>query len=173
MKLDHYPLPQIDYLLSILTHAYYLSRIDLISGYHQVQIAPGNELKIAFVLRFGLCEFTVLLFGLCNAPSTFICLINNVFSDIIDQNVLFYLDDILVYSKAAKNHEKHLYEVFSQLCAYKIQEKYAKCEFGCAYIHYLSYIVGPGKLKVDIEKVFAVKNWPMPSCIRSTQQFLG
>ena len=87
---------------------------------------------MAFVSRFGLYEFTVLPFGLCNAPSTFQRLINYVFSDLIDQYVLVYLDNILVYSETANNHEKHLREVFSWLHAHKLQVKHAKCEFGRA-----------------------------------------
>ena len=86
---------------------------------------------MAFVLRFGLYEFTVLPFGLCNAFSTFQRLMNYVFSDLIDWYVLVYLDNILVYSEIANNHEKHLCEVFLWLRAYKLQVKCAKCEFGC------------------------------------------
>ena len=121
---------------------------------------------MAFVSRFGLYKFTVLLFGLCYAPSTFKCLMNYVFSDLIDWYVLVYFDDILVYSETANDHEKHLCKVFSQLCAHKLQVKHAKCEFGHAYVHYLGHIVGSGKLQVDIEKVATVKDWPTPSCIR-------
>ena len=68
---------------------------------------------MAFVLRFGFYEFTVLLFGLRNAPSTFLHLINYVFSNIIDQYILVYLNDILVHSETADDHEKHLRKVFS------------------------------------------------------------
>ena len=108
MKLDHYPLPQIDDLLDRVTHAYYLSSIALVSGYHQVQIAPGDQAKMAFVLRFSLYKFTVLPFGLCNAPSTFQYPMYHVFSYIIDWYILVCLGNILVYSKTADNHEKHM-----------------------------------------------------------------
>ena len=81
---------------------------------------------MVFVMRFGLYKFTVLLFGLYNAFSTFQRLMNHVFSNILDQYILFYLDDILLYSETTTNHVKHLNEVFPQLCAHKLQEKYAK-----------------------------------------------
>ena len=87
---------------------------------------------MAFVSRYGLYQFTILPSGLCNTLSTFKRLMNPVFCDFIDWYVLIYLDDILVYSKTADNHEKHLHEVFSKLCAHKLQEKYSKCEFGRA-----------------------------------------
>ena len=69
--------------------------------------------EMVFISRLSLYEFKVLPFGLCNAPSTFQHFINHVFSDIIDQYVLVYIDDILLYSKNTKDHEKHLYKVFS------------------------------------------------------------
>ena len=93
---------------------------------------------------------------------------NYVFSDIIDQHVLVYLDDILVYSEATDDHEKHLCEVFSLLHTHKLQVKYTKSKFGCAQVHYLGHIVGYDKLQVGMKKVAAVKEWPIPSCIRET-----
>ena len=123
---------------------------------------------MAFVLRFGLYKFTILPIGLYNAPSTFQRLINHILSDIIDWYVLAYLYDILVYSKTTNNHEKHLHEVFSLLYAHNSQKKYAECEFRCAKVHCFGYIVGSGKLQVDIEKVDAAMDWPIPSCIRDT-----
>ena len=88
--------------------ARFLSAIDLASGYHQVQLAPGAGSKTAFVTSYGLYEYTVLPLGLCNAPSTFQRLMNNVLGDYIDKFALVYLDDILVYSKTDDEHEAHL-----------------------------------------------------------------
>ena len=87
---------------------------------------------MAFVSKFSLYKFTVLPFCLYNALSTFQHLINYIFSDIIDQCLLVYLDNILVYSKTTNDHEKYLHEVFSQLHTHKLQIKYVKCEFGYA-----------------------------------------
>ena len=108
MKKDVYPLPWIDDLLDKLRDARFLSAIDLASGYHQVRLAPGAGPKTAFVTRYGLYEYTVLLLGLCNAPSTFQCLMNNVLGDYIGRFVLVYLDDILLYSRAKDEHAAHL-----------------------------------------------------------------
>ena len=88
--------------------ARFLSAIDLASGYHQVRLAPGAGPKTAFVIRYGLYEYTVLPLGLCNAPSTFQRLMNNVLGDYVDKFALVYLDDILVYSRTGDEHEVHL-----------------------------------------------------------------
>ena len=70
--------------------------------------------KTAFVTHYGLFEYTILLLGLCNAPSTFQLLMNAVMSGYIDDFVLVYLDDILIYSKNAEEHEAHLHKVFDR-----------------------------------------------------------
>ena len=108
MKKDVYPLPRIDDLLDKLRDAWFLSAIDLASGYHQVRLDPGAGPKTAFVTRYGLYEYTVLPLGLCNAPSTFQRLMNNVLGDYVDKFALVYLDDILVYSRTEDEHEVHL-----------------------------------------------------------------
>ena len=173
IRLDHYPLPQNKNLLNRLTYAYYLSSIDLKNGYHQVQTAPGDEPKMVFVQNFNFYEFKVLPLGLYNAPSIFQDFINHIFSVIIDWYVLLYLDNTLVYIKTTENHEKHLYEVFSWLYTHKLQLKCAKYKFRRAQVYCFGHIVGSGKLQVDMEKVATVKDWPMPTCIRDVQQFLG
>ena len=111
-KKDVYPLPRIDDLLNKLSQATCLSAIDLASGYHQVQLAPGDCEKTTFVTRYGLFEYTVLPLGLCNAPSTLQCLMNLVIHGFIDKFVLVYLDDILVYSDNVDEHNDHLCQVF-------------------------------------------------------------
>ena len=107
-KKDVYPLPRIDNLLDKLSKARFLSAIDLASGYHQIKLADDACEKTTFVTRYGLFEYTVLPLGLCNAPSTFQRLMNVVMSGYIDDFVLVYLDDILIYSDNAEEHEAHL-----------------------------------------------------------------
>ena len=88
-----------------------LSAIDLVSGYHQVRLAPGDCGKLAFVTWYGLFDFKDLPLGLCNTSSTFQCLINSVMHGYIDKNILVYLDDVLVYSNNEDEHEAHLQQV--------------------------------------------------------------
>ena len=109
---NSYPLPQIDDLFDWLTGAKYFSRIDVRSGYHHIRIAQGDEEKTACRTRYGSFEFLVMPFGLYNASATFTPLMNNIFYEYLDDFVIIYIDDILVYSKTAEEHAEHLEKVF-------------------------------------------------------------
>ena len=105
---NKYPLPRIDDLFDQLKDAKIFSKIDLRSGYHQVRIKDEDISKTAFRTRYGHYEFTVVPFGLTNAPVVSMCLMNGVFINYLDKFVIVFLDDILVYSKIEEQHEQHL-----------------------------------------------------------------
>jgi hypothetical protein len=102
---NKYPLPRIDDLFDQLKDAKIFSKIDLRSGYHQMRINEEDISKTAFRTRYGHYEFTVVSFGLSNAPVVFMCLMNGVFRDYLDKFVIVFLDDILVYSKSEEEHD--------------------------------------------------------------------
>ncbi|GKV00524.1 hypothetical protein SLEP1_g13198 [Rubroshorea leprosula] len=110
-----YPLPRIDDLFDQLKGAQVFSKIDLRSGYHQVKIKPDDVPKTAFRTRYGHYEFIVMPFGFTNAPARFMDLMNRVFSKYLDQFVVVFIDDILVYSSSHALHEKHLRIVLEML----------------------------------------------------------
>jgi hypothetical protein len=108
---NKYPLPRIEDLFDQLREASVFLKIDLRSGYHQLRIRPSDIPKSTFITKYGLYEFTIMSFGLTNAPAYFMYLMNSVFLDYLDQFVVVFIDDILVYSQNEQEHEEHLRKV--------------------------------------------------------------
>jgi hypothetical protein len=126
---NRYLMPQIDDLFDQMKGARVFSKIDLRSGHHQLRIKEGNIPKISFRTRFGHYEFIVVPFGLTNAPTIFISLMNGVFQNYLDRFVQVFLDDILNYSNNEREHEEHLRVVLSCLRENKLSRKLSKCSF--------------------------------------------
>jgi hypothetical protein len=112
---NKYPLPCIEDLFDQMRGIWIFSKIDLRSGYHQMKIRPSDIPKTAFSTRYGLYEFTVMSFGLTNAPAYFMNLMNKVFMEYLDRFTVVFIDDILIYSKSDSDHEEHLRLVLQKL----------------------------------------------------------
>ncbi|XP_059639768.1 uncharacterized protein LOC132282163, partial [Cornus florida] len=125
---NKYPLPRIDDLFDQLKGATYFSKIDLRSGYHQLRVREQDVPKTAFLTRYGSYEFRIMPFGLTNAPAVFMDLMNRVFREYLDQFVIVFIDDILVYSKSEKDHARHLRTVLQTLREHQLFAKFEKCE---------------------------------------------
>ncbi|GBG78637.1 hypothetical protein CBR_g27863 [Chara braunii] len=167
------PLPRIDDLLDRVQGCRYFSKIDLKSGYHQIAIRPEDQHKTAFQTSYGLYEFVVMPFGLCNAPGTFQHAMNRIFHDYLDKFIVVYLDDILVFSKTVEEHIAHLDKVLSLLRQHKFKINGEKCEFGHTRILYLGHEISAEGLKPDDAKVASIRDWPRPQSVTEMRSFLG
>jgi hypothetical protein len=169
---DRYPLPMTQRLFDRLAGAQEYSTLDLKWGYHNIRIKEGDEHKAAFVTEYGTYEPVVMQFGLCNAPATFQRMMNELFKDMIDDFVVIYLDDILIYSKNREEHIQHVRKVLQRLRENNLFCRPKKCFFFKKEIEYLGHIISPGKVAMDPKKVAAVQEWPAPQKKKQLQAFL-
>ncbi|GBG89025.1 hypothetical protein CBR_g48634 [Chara braunii] len=167
------PLPRIDDLFDKVQGCRYFSKIDLKSGYHRIAIRHEDQHKIAFQPRYGLYEFVMMPFGLCNARGTFRHAMNRIFHDYLDNFVIAYLDDILIFSRTIEEHVAHLDKVRSLLRQHKFKINGEKCEFGRTRILHLGHEISVEGLKPDDAKLAGIRDWPRPQSVTKMRSFLG
>jgi ribonuclease HI len=160
---NKYPLPRIEDLFDQMKGASVFPKIDLRSGYHQLKIRESDIPKAAFHTRYGLYEYTVMSFGLTNAPAYFMYLMNKVFMEYLDRFVVVFIDDILVFSETMEEHEEHLRLVLEKLRSNQLYEKFSKCEFWLTEVAFLGHVISAGGVSVDPGKVKDVLNWMPPA----------
>ena len=153
---NKYLLPRIDDLFDQLKGASIFLKIDLRSGYHQLRIKDVDVNKTTFRTRYGHYEFLVMPFGLTNAPETFIDLMNRVFRPYVDQFVVVFIDDIIVYSKDRENHNTHLRVVLETLRKEQLYAKLSKCDFWLNEVSFLGHIVSKEGIRVNPKKIEVV-----------------
>jgi hypothetical protein len=155
---NKYPLPRIEDLFDQMRGAKVFSKIDLRSGYHQLKIRTKDIPKTSFTTRYGLYEFLVMSFGLTNAPTYFMNLMNKVFMEYLDQFVVVFIDDILIYSQNEEAHEDHLRLVLRKLRDNQLYAKFSKCDFWLKEVAFLGHIITDGGIKVDPGKINEILN---------------
>jgi hypothetical protein len=168
-----FPLLRMDDLMDCLSRAKCFSNIDLKSCYHQICMREGDEWMAAFKTNEGLYEWLVMSFGLTNAPSTFMSLMNKVLKEFIRKFVIVYLDDILVFSKTTMEHLKHLATVMQKLQQEKLLINMKKSSFMNTELIYLGFVISKNELRMDPDKVEVIKNWPSPRNIFEVRSFHG
>ena len=155
---NRYPLPRIDDLFDQLRGARVYSKIDLRTGYNQLRVREADIPKTMFRTRYGYFEFTVIPFGLTNAPATFMDLMHRVFQPYLDWFVVVFVDDILIHSQSEEEHEGHLRVVLHLLTDHQLYAKFNKCEFWIIEVRFLGHVVSASGVPVNPEKVEAVMN---------------
>ena len=134
---NRYPLPRIDDLFDQLRGARVYSKIDLRTGYHQLRVRETDIPKTTFRMRYGNFEFTVMPFGLTNAPAAFMDLMHRVFQPYLDQFIVVFVDDILIYSQSEEEHENHLRVDLRLLRDHQLYAKFSKYEFWITEMRFL------------------------------------
>ena len=170
---NRYPLPRIDDLFDQLQGSSYYSKIDLRSGYHQLRVQEDDIPKTTFRTRYGHYEFLVMSFGLTNAPTVLMDLMNRVCKPYLDKFVIVFIDDILIYSRTKEEHGQHLQIILELLRKEKLYAKFSKCEFWIREVQFLGHVVSNEGIHVDPSKVEAIRNWEAPKTPTEVRQFLG
>ncbi|GBG63999.1 hypothetical protein CBR_g40245 [Chara braunii] len=167
------PLPRIDDLLERLGCAKFFSKLDLKSGYHQLQIRQEDRYKTTFKTRYGHSEWLVMPFGLTNAPTTFQAAMTTKFLHMLDRFVLIYLDDFLVYSRSLDEHVEHLRTVLDRLLQTKYKANRNKCEFTRQELEYLGHFVMLQSISPLVDKIDAIRVWPEPTNTMEVRSLMG
>ena len=171
---DAYSLPRIDDTIDTLIGAKYFSKLDLRSGYWQVEMEEADKEKTAFTVgSLGFFECNRMAFGLTNAPATFQRLMERCMGELNLKECLIFLDDILIFSDTFEEHIKRLNAVFSRLHEHGLKLKPSKCEFFKSRVTYLGHVVSSEGVETDPEKIRALSDWPEPHNIKTLRSFLG
>ena len=164
-------MPRIDNLFNQLSGTRVYSKIDLLTGYHQLKIREIDIPKTAFRTQYGHFKFTIMPFGLTNAPSTSMDLMYRVFQPHLDQFVVVFVDDILIYSKFEEGG--HIRIVLLVLRDHQLYAKFIKCGFWLTEVKFLGHVVSAWGVSVDPKKVEAVMSWEIPKLVFEIHNFLG
>jgi hypothetical protein len=170
---DPFPMRRIDDLISSIRSSRYFVALDLRSGYWQIPMWPESKKYTAFRTSKGLYQFTVMPFGLSNAPATFQRCMEKIFGDLHWCGVLVYLDDILIHAEDANRCLGLCQEVFKRLRENKLTINLKKCQFFPPNMRYLGHIIGGGVIRPDQSRVAALYNLKTPSNIKEFRSIFG
>jgi len=168
---DAFPLPRIEDLVQKLSSAKVFSSLDFCQCYHQIPLCKSDQEKTAFAVNGKLYQYTRLPFGLKNAVAYCGRVMQKLFSDI--DNVLVYLDDILIYGSSVEEHNRSLEIVLKRIMEAGLSLNSKKCFFYRSEISFLGYDIVAGTAKPNVNRTEPVRNFPLPNSVKSLQRFLG
>jgi hypothetical protein len=168
---DRYPVPHIWDFTANLSGCRVFSKIDLVKGYYQIPVSPGDVPKTAVITPFGLYKFLFMPFGLKNAAQSFQRMMDKIFGHL--PYVFIYLDDALIASRSQEEHMGHLKAVFSLLQDNGLKINAEKCIFMVDQIEFLGHLVDVSGMRPLVSNVEAVQSFPAPSSCKDLQKFLG
>src|SRR5436189_3800851 len=170
---DKYPIPNINDILDKLGRCKYFTTLDLVSGYHQIEVTPNDIPKTAFNVENGHYDFTRMPFGLKNAPSTFQRLMNHVLREYIGNICLVYLDDIIILGNSLEEHLENIRKIFQTLRQANLKVQINKSNFLRKEVEYLGHIVTENGVKPNPNKIAEIKNFPIPKNQKEIKSFIG
>eukprot|EP00117_Sycon_ciliatum_P011053 scpid10434/ scgid12689/ Retrovirus-related Pol polyprotein from transposon 412; Protease; Reverse transcriptase; Endonuclease len=170
---DAFPMPRVDDAIDHMNGARFFSTLDLASGYWQVELENSSKAKAAFATPFGLYEWNVMPFGLCNAPATFQRLMTTVLQGLIPDVCLDYLDDIIVHAQSFNTQLTRLRSVFERLKSAGLKVRPSKCRLFQPSVVYLGHTFSAEGVAPNRQKTAAVREWPTPDSSTKVRQFLG
>ena len=170
---NSWPLPRTDDCFDALTGSKWFSTLDLCSGYWQVAMDDKEKPKTAFITGKGLYQFTVMSFGLCNAPATFERLMEDKLAGLPWEVCLLYLDDVIVHAPTIAEELARLRRVFQRLRDAKLKLSTKKCFLLQKSVSFLGHVVSGDGVSTDPRKIEAVRDWPHPRTAKEVRSFLG
>jgi hypothetical protein len=170
---NKYPLPRIGILFDQLASAKVFSKVDLRSGYHQIKVRSEDVPKTTFFTRYGLYEYLVISFGLTNASAHFMYLMNSVFMLELDNFIVVFIDDILIYSKSEEEHVQHLHIILQRLWDHQLYAKFSKCAFWLKEVPFLGHVISAEGIAVDPSKIQEVLDWKSSRSVTQIRSLLG
>lgn len=170
---DAYPLPRIEETFTLLSGSKWFTVLDLKSGYYQLEVEPSDRPKTAFTTPFGTWQFRRMPQGLTNSPATFQRTMERVMEGINLQEVVAFLDDLIIFSGSLEEHEERLMKVLKRIADFGLKLSPSKCKFFQTSVKYLGHVISAQGIQPDPDKVAAVKEWPCPQTAKQLRSFLG
>ena len=170
---DACPLPDVTEILDQLGQSKYFSCIDMVMGYHQIEVAEQDRAITAFSTKEGHWEYKRLPFGLKTAPATFQRMMNTVPSGLTGSKCFVFLDDIVVYARSLAEHNTKLREVSDRIRMNCLKLKLEKCEFLRKEVNYMGHVISENGVLLDPAKTKIIEEYPSPQNAKQLRSFLG